>query len=197
MKQIRHCWLTRMLCCPLRSRTGFSRRLPGGIRRSPKRSAASRISSFRSAARCVDASNLLDRSLLQIRSVSLLANERITEASKTHRVIDAWRHPIRGSRTRGAPGIRRRCMSSTCSNVSHMSKMIQVRHVPDGVHRTLKARAAAAGMTLSDYLRVELEQIARQAEIDELLDAADAEATVSPAAFDRVWREVRRERDRR
>jgi plasmid stability protein len=78
-----------------------------------------------------------------------------------------------------------------------MSKMIQVRHVPDGVHRTLKARAAAAGMTLSDYLRVELEQIARQAEIDELLDAADAEATVSPAAFDRVWREVRRERDRR
>jgi plasmid stability protein len=78
-----------------------------------------------------------------------------------------------------------------------MSKMIQVRHVPDGVHRTLKARAAAAGMTLSDYLRVELEQIARQAEIDELLDAADAEATVLPAAFDRAWREVRRERDGR
>jgi antitoxin FitA len=78
-----------------------------------------------------------------------------------------------------------------------MSKMIQVRHVPDGVHRTLKARAAAAGMTLSDYLRVELEQIARQAEIDELLDAADAEAAVLPAAFDRAWREVRRERDGR
>jgi plasmid stability protein len=78
-----------------------------------------------------------------------------------------------------------------------MSKMIQVRHVPDGVHRTLKARAAAAGMTLSDYLRVELEQIARQAEIDELLDAADAEATVSPAAFERAWREERHERDRR
>jgi antitoxin FitA len=78
-----------------------------------------------------------------------------------------------------------------------MSKMIQVRHVPDAVHRTLKARAAAAGMTLSDFLRVELEEIARQAEIDELLDAADAEAAVSSAAFDRAWREVRNERDRR
>jgi len=30
--------------------------------------------------------------------------------------------------------------------------MIQVRNVPDAVHRTLKARAAMAGMSLSDYL---------------------------------------------
>ena len=37
--------------------------------------------------------------------------------------------------------------------------MIQIRNVPDRLHRKLKARAALAGMTLSDYLRVELERI--------------------------------------
>ena len=38
-------------------------------------------------------------------------------------------------------------------------RMIQIRNVPDRLHRRLKSRAALAGMTLSDYLRVELEQI--------------------------------------
>lgn len=33
-----------------------------------------------------------------------------------------------------------------------MSKMIQIRNVPDPLHRELKARAARAGMSLSDYL---------------------------------------------
>jgi plasmid stability protein len=80
--------------------------------------------------------------------------------------------------------------------VFRMSKMIQVRHVPDAVHRSLKARAARAGMSLSDYLRVELEHLAEQAEIDALLDEADADAAVSPEAFRREWDEVRRERDR-
>ena len=31
-------------------------------------------------------------------------------------------------------------------------KMIQIRNVPDPLHRELKARAALAGMSLSDYL---------------------------------------------
>jgi antitoxin FitA len=43
-------------------------------------------------------------------------------------------------------------MCSTCDNVLHMSKMIQIRNVPDDLHRTLKAKAAARGLTLSDYL---------------------------------------------
>lgn len=43
-----------------------------------------------------------------------------------------------------------------------MSKMIQIRNVPDTIHRTLKARAAEAGMTLSDYLLAELEDAARR-----------------------------------
>jgi antitoxin FitA len=41
-----------------------------------------------------------------------------------------------------------------------MSKMIQIRNVPDDLHRKLKARAAEHGMTLSDYLLAEIEEIA-------------------------------------
>ena len=33
-----------------------------------------------------------------------------------------------------------------------MPKMIQIRNVPDDLHRTLKTKAAERGMTLSDYL---------------------------------------------
>ena len=43
-----------------------------------------------------------------------------------------------------------------------MSKMIQVRNVPDELHRKLKARAAAGGMSLSDYLLQELREIAER-----------------------------------
>jgi len=41
-----------------------------------------------------------------------------------------------------------------------MPKMIQLRHVPDGLHRQLKARAAMAGLPLSDYLIREVRKIA-------------------------------------
>jgi len=39
-------------------------------------------------------------------------------------------------------------------------KTIQIRHVPDEVHRTLKSRAAMAGMSLSDYALAELRRVA-------------------------------------
>ncbi len=51
-----------------------------------------------------------------------------------------------------------------------MVKMIQIRHVPDRVHKTLKLRAARAGKSLSDYLRAELERVAAQLTADELAD---------------------------
>ena len=47
-------------------------------------------------------------------------------------------------------------MSEAPVNVVHMSKMIQIRNVPDELHRSLKMRAAAAGMNLSDYIKREL-----------------------------------------
>lgn len=46
--------------------------------------------------------------------------------------------------------------------------MIQVRDVPDDIHRTLKIRAAAAGMTLSDYIKRDLEQAAAKPTLDEI-----------------------------
>jgi antitoxin FitA len=51
-------------------------------------------------------------------------------------------------------------MCITCNYVHSMAKMIQVRNVPDALHRSLKARAAMAGMSLSDYLLVEFREIA-------------------------------------
>jgi len=42
-----------------------------------------------------------------------------------------------------------------------MSKMIQIRNVPDELHRQVKARAALSGMSLSDYL---LQQLRRSLE---------------------------------
>ena len=50
-----------------------------------------------------------------------------------------------------------------------MSKMVQVRHVPDALHRKLKARAAVAGQSLSDYLREELGRIAARPTREEML----------------------------
>ncbi len=46
--------------------------------------------------------------------------------------------------------------------------MIQVRNVPDPIHRTLKIRAAAAGMSLSDYLLRELQKITARPSLDEM-----------------------------
>jgi plasmid stability protein len=51
-----------------------------------------------------------------------------------------------------------------------MSKMIQIRNVPDDLHRTLKARAAKAGMSLSDYLLSEIEQIADKPTLAEMME---------------------------
>jgi plasmid stability protein len=53
-----------------------------------------------------------------------------------------------------------------------MSKMIQLRNVPDGLHRTLKARAAMAGMSLSDYLltEIKIKEIAERPTLAELGD---------------------------
>ena len=59
-------------------------------------------------------------------------------------------------------------MCSTCVTVLRMSKMIQVRNVPDDVHRTLKARAAAAGMSLSDYVKQDLEAAAARLTLEEI-----------------------------
>lgn len=51
-------------------------------------------------------------------------------------------------------------------------KAIQIRDVPDDVHATMRARAAAAGMSMSEYLRSELIRMAGQATIAEVVARA-------------------------
>ena len=51
-----------------------------------------------------------------------------------------------------------------------MSKMIQICNVPDRLHRKLKVRAAQLGMTLSDYLLSEIEQVAAKPTMKEWLE---------------------------
>ena len=76
-----------------------------------------------------------------------------------------------------------------------MAKMIQIRHVPDALHRRLRARAAHAGMTLSDYLRRELEAAASRLTADELRERL---AISEPVALrERPADAVRAERDGR
>ena len=77
----------------------------------------------------------------------------------------------------------------------YMSKMIQIRHVPDALHRRLRARAALAGMTLSDYLRQELERVGEQLTYGEMRERL---AALPPARVrERPADAVRRERDSR
>lgn len=61
-------------------------------------------------------------------------------------------------------------MLGACDNVISMAKMIQIRNVPDDLHRTLKARAARAGMTLSDYLLSEVRHVAERPTLEELFE---------------------------
>lgn len=76
-----------------------------------------------------------------------------------------------------------------------MSKMIQLRNVPDALHRSLKARAALAGMSLSDYLLAEIREIAERPTLAELRDRLHKRKAVS-AELDTA-RLVREEREAR
>ncbi|MGD9922252.1 MAG: hypothetical protein AB7V13_12520 [Pseudorhodoplanes sp.] len=46
--------------------------------------------------------------------------------------------------------------------------IIDIRDLPDDLHRKLKARAERSGMSLSDYLLAEVRKIAEQPTLDEL-----------------------------
>jgi plasmid stability protein len=59
-----------------------------------------------------------------------------------------------------------------------MPKMIQIRNVPEDLHKVLKARAALAGMSLSDYLQAELRRIADRPSREELLARLRSRETV-------------------
>ena len=60
----------------------------------------------------------------------------------------------------------------TCSKheiiIPCMSKMLQIRNVPDEIHRRLKSRAALAGMSMSDYVLREIEVVLSRPTRDEV-----------------------------
>ncbi len=86
-------------------------------------------------------------------------------------------------------------MCCTCEYAVRMAKMIQIRNVPNTLHGRLKARAALAGMSLSDYLLTELRQFADRPTLEEMLDRLArlprVEIRKPPAEV------IRMERDRR
>ena len=86
-------------------------------------------------------------------------------------------------------------MCITSKHACHMHKMIQIRNVPESLHRTLKARAAMAGTSLSAYL---LEQITAQASVptpQELTARLERLEPVTPR--EDVVEALRRARDER
>ncbi len=76
-----------------------------------------------------------------------------------------------------------------------MSKMVQIRNMPDTLHRKLKARAAAAGMSLSDYLLNEVRMSAERPTYEEI-EARLARLT-PVAVTESAENAVRAERDSR
>jgi plasmid stability protein len=58
--------------------------------------------------------------------------------------------------------------------------MIQIRNVPDSIHRQLKARSAMAGMSLSDYLLAEIRRVAERPTMEELRARIEARPLVNP-----------------
>ena len=85
-------------------------------------------------------------------------------------------------------------MWSTCFNVNHMTGMIQIRNVPDALHRRLKSRAALAGMSLSDYLLGEIRLAAERPTLDELRARLERRVRTNPSVT--PVDAVRAERDR-
>ena len=73
-------------------------------------------------------------------------------------------------------------------------KMIQIRNVPDELHRSLKARAAREGRTLSDLILSDLPRLADKPSPDEVLARIKGRSPVGgPPAHDLIAAE----RDRR
>ena len=73
-------------------------------------------------------------------------------------------------------------------------KTIQVRNVPDDVHRELRARAAVAGVSLSDFALSELERVARRPPVADVLARASTRSGGADVAA--IVAAVRSGRDR-
>ena len=71
-------------------------------------------------------------------------------------------------------------MCCTCFNVLNMSVMVQIRHMPDEMHRTLKARAALEGKSLSDFILAELRRTTERPTLAEMLERLKSHPAENP-----------------
>ena len=70
--------------------------------------------------------------------------------------------------------------------------MIQVRGIPESLHATLKSRAAREGMSLSDFLKKELERVAERPTMREWLERTrEAKPIATKRSATRIIREMR------
>jgi antitoxin FitA len=74
-----------------------------------------------------------------------------------------------------------------------MPKMIQLRNVPDNLHRRLKARAAREGLSLSEYLLSEIRMVAERPTLTELRERLATRKPVAVSTPPAVI--IRKERD--
>lgn len=71
-------------------------------------------------------------------------------------------------------------MRSTCKYAERMAVMVQIRNVPDEMHRRLKSRAALAGMSISEYLLREIGRSLERPTSEELLQRLRNRQRVEP-----------------
>ena len=77
---------------------------------------------------------------------------------------------------------------------SPVLKTIQIRNVPDRTHRELRTRAAAAGVSLSDFALDELERVAAKPPVADVLRRAGSRSGGAPS--EAIVKAVRSGRDR-
>ena len=86
-------------------------------------------------------------------------------------------------------------MRGACDHHHHMPVMVQIRNVPDALHRRLKSLAALAGQTLSDYLLAEIRDAADRPTMEEMsLRLAEREPVALSDDPVRILREERNSR---
>jgi plasmid stability protein len=76
-----------------------------------------------------------------------------------------------------------------------MGVMVQIRNVPEALHRRLKSRAALAGLSLSDYLLAEIRRAAERPTLAELAARLEKLPPATPSLS--ATEAVRAERDSR
>ncbi|HTT83387.1 MAG TPA: hypothetical protein VMF67_07890 [Rhizomicrobium sp.] len=76
-----------------------------------------------------------------------------------------------------------------------MGVMVQIRNVPEALHRRLKSRAALAGQSLSEYLLAEIRRVAERPTLEELTARLEKLPPIAPSLS--PSEAVRAERDNR